>query len=699
VASAIERLGIHVEDDANISLLDAQRLDDAAAESVTLPFEGSEEDKPLTVSNPVAPPKSPLRSAMLFEKPRFSETPAVNSPAIPSEESSLPFQEVSFTVPQAGERPARREKQHISPSVKKYGSALAKKLPGAERIIIRMRNAQNGSLGYIGDYQARDLLACNDIESFLNRYVKPHHGAGEFQITVVDAAGNEQVLAPVTLLEPRQQSQENGTLGLIRELVEHVKTGQTAAAQAPLNPVTMLRETIAVQKELAPPPAAPPPPPPDVMGPLAAMISAQSQQTMAMMQMMQAQSQQAAAQAQASNQQTMQMFMQMMTAQNASSSKGGDPLPPMPASPPSMFEGLTLEKIVALAPIVKEIFARPEDGTKEILLSMLAKSDKEKLTPKDTIDLMNAMRPAASGTDDFRKALENLSLITQVAQNLRPQEQPGATLVDVIGSIFANGDFVSSIGTAIRKRAESAAMTSEVKARQALAETSMRMGYRPPQTLPAPQAPAQAQVPAQTAQPARTVAQNGAAPAAASPAQASAQPPKMQFPPLPERIGDHLQAIADAADEPLKVEKTFELMMYLAGFAEWRGFVNGLLEAAKRGDKKTALTLFANFCKHLHSMNVLDAAQTEKLFTPIENNFDAIIAHLNGTPVPEVVEPPDPNVDPFGAALHEAEHPEEYEEGEEGEDEEGEEGEDDEEGDEDESGEDEDEEIDETATS
>ena len=384
------------------------------------------------------------------------------------------------------------------------------------------------------------------------------------------------------------------------------------------------------------------------------------------------------------------MLMGILTPLLQGNTGKSDPLPVMPPSPPSFLEGLTAEKVITLLPLVKEFLGSGDkkDDTKELLLMMLKQKDTERLSPKDTIELMNSMRPAASGTDDFRKALENLSLITQVAQNLRPQEQQGATFMDAIGAFLTNSDFVSSIGTSIRKRAETAAMTAEVKARKDLSDQALRMGYRAPQNLPAQGTPNQ-QVPTQQQpqqvqqQPVQqqAVQPNGHANGAVAPA--PVQPARVSFPPLPEKIGDHLQEILTAKDSADSVEKTFGMMMYLAGFNEWRGFVTQLLTAAKNADKKACLTMFGALCSHLVRIRVLDMEQAKKIFSPVEDHFDDIVAHVNGQAPAEV---PDPSVDPFGAALHQAENPDEYEEDdEEGDDEEEDDGEEgDEEGDDDE---------------
>lgn len=701
ITDTVSRLGISVGETADTPTLlspeaqkDAEKLDEAAGLDLG-PLEGienEEESGVVTNVSTLQPPKSSLRQALFEEKPK---APVVQTPPEPRapESQSLPYQEVvPLSVPMTPNEPKpRKERPTVSPGVKRFGT-LAKKLPGAERIRVFRRDPTSAALGHVNDYTARDLHGHDTIESFLNRYVKPHYGAGEYIIVAVDAAGGEQQLAPVLLLEPPKQTQENATLSLVRDLVEDLKAKNNQPAPA-INPVSMLKDLNEVSKSMQPPPPPAPPPPPDFMGPLAAVIQASTQSTNTMMQMFMASMQQQAQMQAQQQQQTMQMFMQMMQGSGKS-----DPLPPMPPSTPGLLEGLTLDKIIALLPVVKELLGGKDD-TKDILLMMLKQKDGERLSPKDTIELMNSMRPAASGTDDFRKALENLSLITQVAQNLRPQEQQGATFMDALGAFFSNSDFVSSVGAAIRKRAESAAIATEVKARKELSEQAMRMGYRANPTLP-PQ-PADQRLtppPAQRANgtpapvngtPAPVNGQaaptNGAVFGGAA-AQPAAQPAALQqqavrFPPLPDRVANHLELILNTQDSAASVEETLKMLMYFAGFNEWRPFVEKMLEHAKQGDKRACLTLFSMLIRHMQSMNMLSQEQANRVFQPIEDHFDDIHDHVNGrTPAP----PPDPSLDPFGAALHQAENPddyedEEYEEGDEYE--EGEEEYEDEEGD------------------
>ena len=292
IASAVERLGISVEDPGDIALLppDAQKLDDAANTPNLGPLADDDDEGGVVthISSQISPPRSSTRTALFEER---QKPPVVQQPPPPPDPTigtPIPYQEMTFQVPNAGEKAPKKEKPIVSPGVKRFGG-LAKKLPGAERVRVHRRDPTSGALGYVGDYTQRDLQGHNDIEGFLNRYVKPHYGAGEYMITAIDGAGNEQQLAPVVLLEPPKQTQENSNNMLLRELVEDLKTkNQQPAPQAP-NPVAMLKDLNEVSRSMQPP-VPPPAPLPDFMGPLAAVIQASSQSTMAMMQMMQAQS-------------------------------------------------------------------------------------------------------------------------------------------------------------------------------------------------------------------------------------------------------------------------------------------------------------------------------------------------------------------------------------------------------------------------
>jgi hypothetical protein len=275
---------------------------------------------------------------------------------------------------------------------------------------------------------------------------------------------------------------------------------------------------------------------------------------------------------------------------------------------------------------------------------MLADAKSQALSPRDTIALLQEMRPASNGSEDFRKSLENLSLVMQVANNLRANTEPqSASFFDAVGALISNGDFLGSIGTMIRKKAESAALMTQVQARKELATTARQMGYTPPASLPAQ--------PATPTQVSAAQAPQASAPAAAATAAAPPVPPKpqRQFPPLPDNIGDFINKMSEAEDEAAQIQATMDMLVGLAGYNEWRPFVEQLFAFATKdgGDKQKTLGLLATLFRHLNAMQLLTVELGEKVFGAFEKHYVDIIAMLKGAPAPA----PDPAVDPFGAAL------------------------------------------------
>ena len=67
----------------------------------------------------------------------------------------------------------------------KISKSLADKVPGAERIKVYKR--VEGQKWFVNEYSKADLDLFPDTESFLTKYVKPKHGAGEYDIVGVDA--------------------------------------------------------------------------------------------------------------------------------------------------------------------------------------------------------------------------------------------------------------------------------------------------------------------------------------------------------------------------------------------------------------------------------------------------------------------------------------------------------------------------------
>jgi len=421
--------------------------------------------------------RSKLRDALFAgeaKPPRVSAPPA--APSVVQAVNPLPRMEEDpvYVVPPERVRKVKREPP---PSVKRMGGALAKKLPGAERVKIKKR-LENGQLGLIGEYTAADLASCSDVEMFIMRFIKPKYGPGVYKLTGIDAAGNELEAGEIPVLDPIEPSTSEGAMGLVQQLIEQTQRQQREMMESRMQqPAVDLIGTLKGLQEVQ------------------ANMTAQATQPQGdgglasvMAVMIQAMQQQAAA-AQASQQQMTQLLVAAMQpredptmklllaklVEERSSSSGSSALPP-PLPPSSPLEGL--KEIVEVLAVVMGSGKKGhgDDEIKDLLKAALTSKKEETLTPRETIQLMHEMQ-ASRGTDDFRKSMENMSMVMQVATNLKGQSEgsSSAGFFDALSALFSNRDFAGSIANSIRAKVDAQAHATRIAQEQALIRSRQQL--------------------------------------------------------------------------------------------------------------------------------------------------------------------------------------------------------------------------------
>lgn len=598
--------------------------------------------------------------------------------------------------------------QKPSPALGKLGTTIAAMMPGAERVRVEKR-LPAGNLGFVADYSKQDLASHPDLQSFLSRYVKPTYGAGEYKVTGLDSMGRTYEAGSVHLLDPPAVAEGVGAMGLVQGMLaqqqknheEQIKELKETM-QAQPNPVAMLRDVTALQKELAPPPV---PVNNSSETTLAAVITSSAQTTSQMMQMMMQQQQAAQAaqqqqtmlmiqQMQAANQQQMTMFMEMMKQKEsaASSSSGVSSMPP-PPPPENPLTGMKeILSMLGEMGVFGGNATPPDDTFKQIVLQ-------NQLGVKDVLSLMKEMSPTAreGGGNGIKEAFDNMAVVMNMANQLKQNTEgsPQATIWDAVAALVSNRDFAGSIASAIRVNTEQVQrQTQTTQQTQLLAQQralllaaqqrqQLAMQQRTPQldereivaTPPQPRrAPVASAAAAQPPAASNVVPMRGPKPVA----QPSA--PAVSAPPLPPgfevKVSDIVEAVSEKDDAKI-VETTVNMVMFFYGFDQWKPVATGLLAAAQAGDKEKTLEMLGGFMGAFIEMGLIKKAVGNEVLRCIDTHFETIHNQLSGKPpsilppgIEEVFVVPDPEeIDETGNPLDEEDDDEDGEEGDEEDDE------------------------------
>jgi hypothetical protein len=288
------------DEGAKAAAAEQERLDRAAQQGAGAQAEADGLD--LTDAQEQPPAAGPEET-----QPEQPAEPEEEAPAAPVIELSPRM--LQQLTPQQTPEPRQSKKQRAeeaqaakvalktqSPSTKRLGP-LSAKVPGAEHIKIHKRaeDGMPGKRSYVGDYDVYDLSQSQDLETFIARYIKPKWGAGEYQVTGVDAKGQEFDAGVIKLIdplpEPAAPAQGTTVLDILQKTLEREQARKDrelellrnrpreAPAAPPLNPVKQLGDIFDLSQRVGEGTKK------EAEGTMAAMIQAMSQQTSAMMQL------------------------------------------------------------------------------------------------------------------------------------------------------------------------------------------------------------------------------------------------------------------------------------------------------------------------------------------------------------------------------------------------------------------------------
>lgn len=668
-----------IEDDESDDPLDAAagRIDDDDNEEFGI---GGDSPEPTT-------PRSKLRDQLFAEserkpvgRPRKNPPPQAPAPAPigyqQTEPQYAPLEPVVIPQPRVAGKVNRGAAPQ--PVASRGMGRLASKMPGAEQIVVYKRNDRQ-QLVVIGRYSPKDLTGFANVEMFVFDMIKPKFGAGEYQIMGLDAMGREIPAGSCIIEDPPQHTQENNMVDLVKTLLAQKEASNvTQAPIPPVNPINMLKDVHELQKSMAQP--APVAPPRDDST-MAAVIAASGQQMQAMMQMMQAQNSQTTqlliAAMQPKEDPMMKMLLAKLVEEKSSSGLGNLPLPP-PPPPVDSMAGIK-DILTLFMPLIAAYLKKDGgDDTKDLLKTLIAQKESETLKPKEVIELMTSMQQNNKGSDDFRKSVENLQMMTQISKALNSGNEgsSSATFWDAASALFSNRDFAGSIAQAVRAKAETAQKKEVINAETHLLEKKgqllEKMRNRPSQPPVAqirPAAPAQGPVPTQQSQQHPNVVHMNPRTVTMQPPQQQQQviPPGVKIPPLPAGTGEHVKGLMEAKDDGELMGKTVQMLIYFAEFPEWAPMAEMLLSTIGAGEKDKAINIVRNVFTGFASMRIMPQELAVRVCQSFINNFEVIrsqVLEMN-------LVSPEESEDPFEAALEETD--EEEGEEEESDDEEGDE--------------------------
>lgn len=464
--------------------------------------------------------------------------------------------------------------------LRKFGH-IAQTIPGAERIRLRKRR-ENGNLGYIGEYNFRDLASIGDMEVFIAKYAKPQFGAGEYDVTIIDTNGREFPGGSVWIEgAPEANNAANGGMvDLVRDLVN-----RNTAPQPMQDPIETMRRAQALAKELK--------------------ESAGNDPMVAMMAM-----QQLAPRSSGPDPMIL-SALERIAAKLEGPPAGALPLmpPPPPAPPPVDWIALGSSVVLPLLQMFQQnqqaqqqMQLQQQQQQMTTILSLM--SNKDGLSTKDLLALMNEQHSRSlellqRKTDEDRPQntiedqMQALVKMKEFASAFAPPPAPGpqgASFWDALVALASSQDMAGALADRIRQREQSRALPAQ--------------NAQVVHSRPAPAMPSQA----------------------ASPAPAPAQQERaIQIPPS---LKDDAAKIAMAGDAASRVQATIEALVALQSSPQFNRFVMALLEATAKNEQEHAMRGLGGWLKMLVENEMLTRDVALKVLADFEEHWDTIRALL-----------------------------------------------------------------------
>jgi len=619
---------------------DMARLD--AAATAPSPDNIKPEVDPPQVEEPLAPIPEPdpdpvpEGEAVMVHDPTQVLSPEFAGPAPQSKKSA--------------KADADADKQSINeqlPSTKRLGP-LANKVPGAEKVQIWKRNP-DGQLILIKTYSILDLAQSEDVASFINDYIRPTVGGGEYQVYGVDGYGRKYDVGVVRIREDKPpmppKPREKSAMEMLYERIQtedarrerEMREWRERQTQQK-DPIELLGGVLDLQEKVGGASRR------EGESTLSAAIQAMSQQTntmvQAMMGMMQKSEENLTRIMTESNKSN--PFMEVIMAKLLDDKdKKGEPMPP-PPPPPNPLGDITN--------VVQLIQALKGDGDNEMTKLLL----QERMAPRDIVSLIQEAKNTQVN-DDFSKTVGNMQMMLELQNTLKQSqgEGPAAGFWEAVTALVSNRSLASGIGDMIRERVQGGGGGGGYR-------TVPGMPSRP--ELPSPEAmEAQAAEYERQAQAARErrllLAKRKAAseasaleretindtaphrpvvpepepeevPRAATPEEEAAVGRVVErtgkVPDLPPDIAEYVNTMVLAEDDGALIEALVLTFQYLGTLEDWQVFSDTFFTWAHEGKKPQVLEFIEGFFKGLEHLGYTDEAMRERVLKVLDEHFDIV---------------------------------------------------------------------------
>jgi hypothetical protein len=368
---------------------------------------------------------------------------------------------------QKDERVANQQQIKPSTTLPKSVGGLRELVPGAEKIKIHLRKA-DGKRGLLGVFGLKEIPPGADAETFAYQVLRPRFGGGHYEFTLVDGqrrefeGGDAEILdlAADTVSSEGIPASGPSPLSLVKDFMLQDREERQRRSREldglrtkpEKDPIEMLGKMKDLQTKFEGDSKK------GDDGTLAAVIQNMGQQTQSFMQMLVQQQAKAedrmitllttlGAPREDKSEPIMLALLTKLLEDKKPSSGGGAALPP-PPDPTAELKNLA-EVVHLLQP--------PKDEGNKIIEYLIAREEKERLSPRDVIELFNKAR-GEPGTDDFRKSMDNFGAMMQAMESFRQRLEPGGAtgFFDALGALFSNRDFATSIAGAIRTKTTAA---------------------------------------------------------------------------------------------------------------------------------------------------------------------------------------------------------------------------------------------------
>ncbi len=501
----------------------------------------------------------------------------------------------------------KKSGRNTSPSAKKLG-ILSMKAPGAEKVKVSKRDEKTGELYFVHDYTALDIDRFSDYESFIKRYIEPEHGAGEYELTAVDATNREWALGTIRLIKrPTPQGPESSVLQLLqqgREMQEqHLsRLEKTMQQPAQKDPLEVLQGVMRVQEQLEQKNGA------GRQDATAVMLAAMQQSTALLT---------AALSKPKDPDPLLPVLVELLRDKNNNSSAALPPPPPPPPPPTSILEKLdiptTLTAITGFIVAIAPLLARKEDNSNQVLLTYLMKKadDKDQISTKDMIEMLQKEREsAAGGGDDLMATIDKLAAVMNLAKNMDSGQQSQTSFMDALASLLGNRDLGAGIARLMSSKLGGAAQqpppaaVQQLQQREAAVRQAAQQIQQAQQQIHSERVALEAEKRRLSSGEAASEPVQETSPSAQTAAPTSERvqqaTEKMQaahgkVPELPAQTKEFLDEIEKSSDEASLGKALVDLLVYFHGHPPiWRGFVDDIFAAMR--DENAAKTL-----KYLHA--------------------------------------------------------------------------------------------------